>query len=130
MTTTDPHLLRFHARHADQVAAGQHDETCEWEPGFYLCHCSKRRREAAGHTEVPTDDLDFPPPSCPRCYADLEHDGDGWDCTTCALSWDSDGSASSATFTDDYGSMDRCEKHGHRSCWNCELAAASAGGAA
>jgi hypothetical protein len=89
-------------RYAEAVARGEHDEQCEYHPeGFYLCHCRKRRRLAAGHTELPNPGLDFPPPPCPNCYGDLSFDGDGWDCRPCHLSWSSDGS--NPHWTDDYG---------------------------
>ncbi|CAB4906205.1 unannotated protein [freshwater metagenome] len=99
---------RMLADHQKDVAQGHHDGECEYGRRWkhlrvFLCHCHKRKREAAGHTEVPTEDLYFPPPSCPRCSESVDHDGDVWNCPTCALSWSSDGSARSCTFTDDYG---------------------------
>jgi hypothetical protein len=93
-------------RHQKELVDGLHDQDCEFRSeGFWLCHCSKRRREARGFTTPPNDDLYFPPPYCngPDCYNVLEHDGDSWRCYTCNLSWDSAGSGSSARFTDDYG---------------------------
>lgn len=93
---------RVRADHKASIARGEHDSECEFDvdAGYYLCHCSKRRREAAGVTEVPTDDLYFPPPDCPRCGKGLDHDGDQWRCYPCCLSWDSNGSGDSARFTD------------------------------
>ena len=86
------------------VERGEHDEQCEFDVGgFYLCHCSKRRREVEGFTEPPTDDLYFPPPDCPHCDEGLYHDGNGWACDNCSLSWESNGSGSSARFIDSYG---------------------------
>lgn len=101
--SVDRFFVNIAARYAAEVARGEHDDACEYDVrGFYLCHCSKRRREAAGHKEPPTDSgLDFPPPSCPRCDEDLGHDGDGWVCVGCSLSWDSSGYG--ACFTDEYG---------------------------
>lgn len=94
---------RVARNHQASVERGEHDEQCEFDPGgFYLCHCSKRQREAAGFTEPPIDHLDFPPPDCPRCGEELIHE-EGWDCGKCSLSWDPDGAASSARFTDIYG---------------------------
>lgn len=91
---------RYHAA----VARGEHDAECEYDTrGYYLCHCSKRRREADGHSEPPTEDLYFPPPSCPRCDNDLDSDGDSWRCYSCRLQWSYSGDADSAEFTDDYG---------------------------
>lgn len=111
-------------RHAKSVARGEHDGECEWsaEENFHICNCSKRRREAAGFTTPPTEDLDFPPPDCPHCYKDLEHDGDGWNCYACHLSWNSSGSGTSAEFTDDHGDLSRCAEHGRRGCWHCREA--------
>src|SRR5690348_311171 len=83
---------RVEASHLAQVERGEHDGECEFDVrGFYLCHCSKRRREAGGFTEAPTDDLYFPPPDCPQCLKELDHDGETWNCGTCSLSWDSNG---------------------------------------
>lgn len=91
------------ARYMESVERGEHDEECEYDPqGFYLCHCSKRRREAKGFTEPPTDNLEFPPPDCPRCYEGLHFD-EGWYCPACSLSWHSSGDGDSARFTDDHG---------------------------
>lgn len=89
-------------RHEAAVARGEHDGQCEWRaPGFYLCHCSKRRREAIGFTKPPAEALYFAPPACPRCGNDVDHDGEGWQCYVCRISWDPDGTG--AEFTDDYG---------------------------
>ncbi len=102
----------FAAEWAERVAAiyraaverGEHDDQCEFDvAGFYLCHCSKRKREAAGFTKPPRDEPFFPPPKCPHCHEWLEHDGDGWNCGECSLRWDSNGAADSARFTDVYG---------------------------
>lgn len=95
---------RIAAGHQASIERGEHDEECEFDVGgFYLCHCSKRRREAKGFAEPPTEDLEFPPPCCPRCDEGLVHDGDGWICGACSLSWDSRGNGHSAAFTDDFG---------------------------
>lgn len=89
--------------HRASVERGEHDEQCEFDvKGFYLCHCSKRSREAEGFAEPPTDHLEFPPPFCPRCDEELVHE-EGWNCSKCSLSWDSDGRGGSAEFTDTYG---------------------------
>lgn len=95
------HFERVAADCAASVARGEHDEKCEFDVrGFYLCHCSKRRREAEGFTEPPTDSLEFPPPLCPRCEEELHHD-EGFYCPGCCLAWDSD--HRTARFTDDFG---------------------------
>lgn len=98
------------ARHQAEVAAGLHDDECEYGRKLklsilMLCHCSKRRRERAGFTTPPTDDLYFPPPSCPRCDRDLNHDGGSWHCYECSLFWDSRGAGCSCQFTDEYGCL-------------------------
>lgn len=103
---------RVAAEYKAAVERGEHDGQCEYDvTGFYLCHCSKRRREAKGITEVPTDDLDFPPPDCPRCFKSLVHDGESWRCYGCSLTWDSNGAGDSATFTDDYGDLTATKKN-------------------
>lgn len=122
LKTSEEWDAQFAAEHAEQVANGLHDGECEWEPRFYMCHCKKRRREARGLTAPPTDDLYFPPPDCPVCDRGLNHNGDGWECNACSLTWASDGDGSSAAFTDDYGDLSRCETHSRRGCWHCEQA--------
>src|ERR1044071_7250262 len=101
---------RGKAQHEAEVAKGLHDAEGESRRRVgrvvvLMCHCSKRRREAAGFTTPPDEDLYFPPPSCPRCHERLDHDGDGWLCDRCCLSWDSNGCGSSCRFTDDYGNF-------------------------
>jgi hypothetical protein len=99
-------------QHRAQVAAGRHDDQCEWAPtGFFLCHCSKRRREAKGHGELPKGELYFPPPMCPRCDRDVEHNGDSWTCPACSIVYDDRGEAS--MFTDDYGPDLAAERRKH-----------------
>jgi hypothetical protein len=94
---------RMRERHVAAVARGEHDDLCEYRvEGFYICHCSKRAREAAGFTEPPAGELHFPPPSCPRCDQDLDFD-DSWVCSTCHVRWDRHGT--DAEFTDDYGDL-------------------------
>lgn len=114
----DTFFERVLERHAESVARGEHDDQCEYGPGFYLCHCSKRRREASGFTVAPTEELYFPPPACPHCDEDLEFDGDGWTCGKCPLRWDSSGSGGAA-FTDEYGDLSPCSRHGIRGHINC-----------
>lgn len=99
-----------------EVEAGLHDDQCEYgrkvkRTTLMLCHCSKRRRERAGFTTPPDDNLYFPPPSCSHCHEGLDHDGDSWRCYECSLSWASDGRGDSCCFTDDYG--DACEVESH-----------------
>jgi len=47
--------------------------------------------------------LYFPPPDCTHCDEPLYHNGDGWSCDACSLSWDSNGMGGSARFTDIFG---------------------------
>ena len=111
-------LSRFAAdaerHHAEQVAAGKHDRHCEWGPRVYttglvsgmtfnhICHCSKRRREAAGHDVLPGE-VEWRNPCCPRCYAELDGDGDSWTCDECHVLWD--GKGEDAEWTDEYGDL-------------------------
>lgn len=124
MSAFETFFARLEARLVEERARGEHDDECEQSlrEQFWICNCSKRARLAAGRTETPTEDLYFPPPSCPACDGDLECDGDGWDCTACHLSWDTGGSASSACWTDDHGDLSRCEPHGIRAHMFCEQA--------
>lgn len=114
----DDFFVRARAQH---VKSEWYDpERCEADSHSTLCHCHKRWREARGVTTLPTEDLDFPPPECPSCRKDLWHDGDGWCCNPCALSWDSDGNGRSVHWTDVYGNEERCAEHGRPFCWHCE----------
>lgn len=112
-------MAKFDARarheHAESVARGEHDTRCEYlaEPGFYLCGCSKRAREARGFTTPPA--LRYPPkrdrdwrnPVCLGCGIEVGHDGDGWNCSRCCCSWPSGpGPDQQGVFYDDYGDLD------------------------
>lgn len=88
--------------HAEEVAAGKHDDQCEYTSHPYICHCSKRRRIAAGFTEPPGE-LIWEYPTCPRCNETVEGDGDGFTCPQCCCSWPLDGKK--AEFYDDYGDV-------------------------
>ncbi|MBK5250884.1 MAG: hypothetical protein JJE50_15865 [Actinomycetales bacterium] len=91
-------------RHAAAVDRGEHDGLCEWRPGFYLCHCSKREREARGLTTPPT--LTHQYPLCSGCDREVYHNGDGWECGRCHTSWSSGaGEDERGTFTDDHGDL-------------------------
>jgi hypothetical protein len=91
--------------HARQVGEGKHDDACEWrDNGHYLCNCSKRTREREGYTKPPGE-LIYQNPLCPRCYAEVEFDGDSWKCEPCRALWPTDG-LSDAEFYDDYGPLD------------------------
>lgn len=89
-------------RYLEELCRGWHDDDCERRERFAICHCHKRQREARGLTEPPTEDLDFPPPSCPSCGHELWFD-DGWRCDRCALAWQPNGAGASAEFIDDFG---------------------------
>lgn len=99
--TFDDWRTGLRTRYEEQKRNGMHDDRCEWRPnGHFICNCRKRKRIASGFTELPGD-LYFPPPSCPRCSADVDFDGDSWICHHCGVAWHSDGS--DARFTDDMG---------------------------
>lgn len=102
MKTLQEWHLRIEAEHLAEVERGEHDDECESRPRSRLCHCSKRRRIAAGHGELPGE-LIFNSPSCPRCWGDAHHDGDGFVCETCKVSWSNNGV--DAHFYDDYGDL-------------------------
>lgn len=92
------------ARHDEEVANGLHDTECEHrDNGYYLCHCSKRKRIAEGYTEPP-EALLFSNPTCPRCYTETDHDGDSYYCVPCKVTWPDPNEP--AEFTDDYGELD------------------------
>jgi hypothetical protein len=81
----------------------RHDEDCEWDPdGFFLCHCSKRAREARGLTKPP--DLFVQYPICGECNESVDSDGDGFTCPRCSTFWPyrfADGDR--GEFTDEFG---------------------------
>lgn len=104
MTSLDAFIARIEDHHAREVAAGKHDNECESRPNSRLCHCAKRRREASGFTELPGE-LIHQAPMCPRCYNDVDFDGDGWACQECSVSWSENGLT--AAWTDDYGDLSR-----------------------
>jgi hypothetical protein len=109
MSTLDEWSKQLAVKHRAEVADGQHDERCEWhEAGHYLCHCSKRRREAEGFTEGPF--LVYQSPLCDRCWKSVDHDGDGWRCYACNVQWDTDGYEQRGEFTDDHGDLDESYK--------------------
>lgn len=107
---------RFHRqadeRHLAEVVAGMHDDECEWgirehngrQVYNMICHCSKRQRERDGYT-TPPDELHYNPPSCPRCWNDVQHDGDSFTCRPCKVVWPDP--YGPAEFTDDYGDLSR-----------------------
>lgn len=87
-------------RYDAETAKGEHDGQCEWRPRSWLCHCSKRRREAVGFTTPP--ELDWVPPACGRCGNDTNPTDGGFICETCHVYWDRNGDAE---FTDDFGDL-------------------------
>ncbi|PXY27409.1 hypothetical protein [Prauserella muralis] len=97
----DDYFARLETEHQAEVERGEHDLQCEWRPRQCMCHCSKRRREAAGHTEPP--ELDWQAPLCTRCWNETESDADGYTCDTCSAFWNHDGTF--GHFTDDYGEL-------------------------
>jgi hypothetical protein len=92
------------SRHEQQVIEGKHDDECEFRAnGHYLCNCAARKRKASGYTEPPGE-LIHRAPDCPRCYEEVEHDGDCFRCDRCSVHWpDPNGEAE---FTDDHGPLD------------------------
>lgn len=105
MTTLDDFSARLEERHACEVAEGLHDAECESRPRSRLCHCRKRRRIASGFTKPPGE-LIIQYPMCPRCYTEVSHDGDGFVCQACEVSWTDDLRCSdNGTFMDDYGDL-------------------------
>lgn len=105
MNRAEEYAARYQERaerqYREELLVGKHDEHCEWRPGCYLCHCHKRKREAEGVTEPPA--LLFNDPTCMGCWQDVQHDGDGWTCRRCAVSWGND--PERGEFTDDYGNL-------------------------
>ena len=99
---------KFFVRAGDEFIAaverGDHDIECEKlrAPGFWVCNCSKRRREAVGHTEPPGD-LEWVYPICPRCDDHVDSDGDTWTCPRCCAEWEQNGTG--ARFYDDHGDL-------------------------
>jgi|SRR5699024_10387978 len=93
-------------RHYAEVDDGKHDEQCEWRPwGFYLCHCSKRARQAQGYTQPPGP-LGYSYPTCPRCYEETDHDGDSFRCYGCKVSWNPNNQDDEGEFVDDHGELE------------------------
>lgn len=84
------------------MRAQRHDDECEQDPrGFYLCHCAKRERLAAGRVDAPS--IWFRSPQCGECLNDLTWE-DGYVCYTCHVEWSSDaGDGDAGEFNDDYG---------------------------
>jgi hypothetical protein len=103
---------RVHASHAKEVEAGLHDEQCEWRAvGHFLCNCSPRKRAAEGYTEPPGA-LEFSNPSCPRCYTEVEHDGDSYRCDPCCATWPDP--HTQAEFMDDHGELENMDHWNER----------------
>lgn len=103
MSTLESWNARHFQRYLQQVEQGLHDDACEQRERSSLCHCSKRKRLSEGKTELP--EIYFPPPTCGGCGADVEFDGDGFNCPDCKVSWSSrvtDGDKADH-FTDDHG---------------------------
>ncbi len=106
-------------RHAAEVVDGKHDVQCEfgtyresanpWEKGatrvtqVWMCHCSKRRREAEGYTEPPGPVVQQMP-LCPRCHREVDWD-DGFRCDACCAYWSDTTPEAPAAFMDEYGDL-------------------------
>ena len=102
MTFLEDWNARHLARYREEYAAGKHDVRCEQRERSGICHCSKRRREAEGKTELPA--LFFDSPWCDGCNEHVEHDGDSFTCPTCRVSWSTSATDGDRAdhFTDDY----------------------------
>lgn len=62
----------------------------------------KRTRWLVEHPDVEPPELDFPYPPCSVCGLDTWHDGDGFRCDECGISWSNNGP----------GTFDQCEFQG------------------
>lgn len=95
----DEHLR---SEHAESVAKGEHDSECEFEaiPRWWICNCHKRARLARGLTTPPG--LEHQYPVCLGCDEEVDHDGDGFCCERCGVSWNS---RDEGHFTDDMGDL-------------------------
>lgn len=100
MSLAEEWAAKRQARYDAEVARGEHDTECEQAEQLFMCHCSKRKREREGFTELPGE-LIWNEPSCPKCWSDCWHDGDSWVCPKCPVTWDSSGH--DAQWTDDHG---------------------------
>lgn len=97
------------ARHAAQVAEGEHDDACEYrDNGHFLCNCRGRKRIAAGFT-TPPGQLIHNYPTCPKCYGEVSHDGNGYVCDTCEVQWDSSDDGDEGSFMYDNEPLDVAE---------------------
>ena len=102
--------------HEAEVAKGLHDDACEWRAnGHFICNCSPRRRAREGYTEPP-EALEFSNPTCPRCYTEVDHDGDSYRCDPCLVTWPDPHKP--AEFYDDHGDLNIAE-------WDAKKAAAA-----
>ena len=100
----DEWFAKVKVRHDAEIAKGLHDADCEHrDNGHFLCHCSKRKREAGGYTEPPGE-LVWNHPECPRCGNEVDHNGDSFYCDPCKATWPN--ARGNAEFTDDYGELD------------------------
>lgn len=91
------------AKHEAEVDRDEHDAWCEWRAtGFFLCNCRARRRKASGLTDPPH--MIFQAPECSHCYGACDHDGDGWVCARCSVSF-GDQYETPGEFNDDHGDL-------------------------
>ena len=90
---------RAMAAYAEAVARGEHDAQCEYIANPYICHCSKRAREARGLTVPP--ELEWQYPICLGCGEEVDDDGDSLNCSRCCCTWNFKGG--NGEFYDDYG---------------------------
>lgn len=90
-------------RYRKQLAANEHDKSCEQRERSGLCHCRKREREAIGLTELPV--IHFCAPECGLCGVEVEGNWDDFYCLSCGAKWKpgaGDGDRADS-WGDDYG---------------------------
>lgn len=87
MTSTDDWFTKMKAkaleRYSLEVQLGKHDECCEWDATFRMCHCHRRTRLAEGMIEAPV--MIYVEPECDGCRKPCTHTGDGWECLECQV---------------------------------------------
>ncbi|NUS02035.1 MAG: hypothetical protein HOV97_05670 [Nonomuraea sp.] len=106
MTLIDDWNKQHVQTYLQQYEMGLHDIDCEQRERSYICHCSKRKREAEGKTTLPQ--IYFTMPICDGCNKEVDHDGDNFFCPRCKVAWvghTGDGDQADH-FIDDYGTED------------------------
>lgn len=95
--------IKAHDQHDLEIIAHKHDEECEWDIEFRMCHCHRRKRLAEGKVEAPA--MYYTSPICEGCGGTCSHNGDGFECYECKVdfgnTYDEPG-----TWQDEYASTD------------------------